>query len=503
MKRFTAKPDIASPRGISVIEVLISMGILAIGLLGVAAMFPVGSHYMERGDEYDRADAVAEAALNDAVASGLLDPENWLMFRPRNVRQEGYYVTSVPEYLNVGMELVSQRIEALPPITDLSQKEARSLAIHNIEQASGAPMAAEYGAVFVIDPLGVASGVVPAASTAPNKYKANESLSYFPAASNRTNLMASVAGTNTLQSNWWPWQNGWPVRRLTIRGPSIPGQTVAGLMADSLAMTSPAPVSGHPIPVSAAEQIVRSTDDLSVEFGDDADLPSQLLADEVTFAAGSPPVNVGSQSKGSYSWLLTVVPTTVEARNALASSGSGSSYDVSSVVLKGRALAETYDRAHPDELGGTQQLMLGERLAGARILSTGTSGGEIELYRQITGSGGGQPYELLDASNDAPWEELRAGGWVMLVGPHPQSTTKKPFLFAQWYRVVASDDSQVTGAALDGRVLGPTLALRGPDFPWQGTETITQDLRVIIVPAAVAVHTRTLQLSAGASWAPQ
>src|SRR3990172_9543175 len=63
--------------GISLTEVLIPMGILTIGLLGVAAVFPVGSFYMQKGDIPDRGSAIAQAAFADALARGLLNPSTW------------------------------------------------------------------------------------------------------------------------------------------------------------------------------------------------------------------------------------------------------------------------------------------------------------------------------------------------------------------------------------------------------------------------------------------
>ena len=67
-----------SPRhGVTLTEVLISIGILAVGLLGAAAMFPVGSYFMQKGEVADRGAAIAQAAFADLVARGDLNPENW------------------------------------------------------------------------------------------------------------------------------------------------------------------------------------------------------------------------------------------------------------------------------------------------------------------------------------------------------------------------------------------------------------------------------------------
>src|SRR5688500_17450233 len=64
--------------GISLLEVLISMFVLLFGLMGVAAVFPVGNHYAGRGDQYDRGAAMADAAFADLKARGILQPGAWL-----------------------------------------------------------------------------------------------------------------------------------------------------------------------------------------------------------------------------------------------------------------------------------------------------------------------------------------------------------------------------------------------------------------------------------------
>ena len=64
-------------RGISLLEVLISMFVLLFGLMGVAAIFPVGNHYAGRGEQFDRGSALAESAFADLKARGMLKPELW------------------------------------------------------------------------------------------------------------------------------------------------------------------------------------------------------------------------------------------------------------------------------------------------------------------------------------------------------------------------------------------------------------------------------------------
>ena len=70
--------SLLAPRpGISLLEVLISMFVLLFGLMGVAAIFPVGNHYAAKGDQYDRGAAMADAALAELKSRGLLRPQLW------------------------------------------------------------------------------------------------------------------------------------------------------------------------------------------------------------------------------------------------------------------------------------------------------------------------------------------------------------------------------------------------------------------------------------------
>ena len=53
MRSRSPQPPAPSPRAAAsrLTEVLIAMGILTLGLLGVASVFPVGSFYMQKADD--------------------------------------------------------------------------------------------------------------------------------------------------------------------------------------------------------------------------------------------------------------------------------------------------------------------------------------------------------------------------------------------------------------------------------------------------------------------
>lgn len=64
-------------RGISLMEVLIATFVLAIGLLGVAALLPVGRVAILETSKADRAGFVGRAALRDVKVRRMLDPNSW------------------------------------------------------------------------------------------------------------------------------------------------------------------------------------------------------------------------------------------------------------------------------------------------------------------------------------------------------------------------------------------------------------------------------------------
>ena len=150
------------------------------------------------------------------------------------------------------------------------------------------------------------------------------------------------------------------------------------------------------------------------------------------------------ESRGDYSWLATVVPSNVEARNALATDPSAYSYEVSVAVFYKRII---------DNL--TTEPILIERLTDAKVVSTGLSGGEMLI-------------EATDTNPD-PFGAVKVGKWLMICGPSPTSTSDRPQFVARWYRVLSvTDDASgiVTNSATQRLV-----ALRGPQWPWQPAAT--------------------------------
>ncbi|MBW3598289.1 MAG: hypothetical protein KY475_13580, partial [Planctomycetes bacterium] len=72
----TGNPRIS--RGVSVLEVLISIGVASIGLLGVILLVPLADHQMNRGFMLERASQTGVNAVRDFEARGMHDPTTWM-----------------------------------------------------------------------------------------------------------------------------------------------------------------------------------------------------------------------------------------------------------------------------------------------------------------------------------------------------------------------------------------------------------------------------------------
>lgn len=78
MSRHPAIPEAAiTRRGITLLEVLISLGILSVGLASVVALIPAGGSQAKKAMIEDRRGAMAAAAMADLVTRGMLDQSKW------------------------------------------------------------------------------------------------------------------------------------------------------------------------------------------------------------------------------------------------------------------------------------------------------------------------------------------------------------------------------------------------------------------------------------------
>jgi hypothetical protein len=476
---------------LSLTEVLIAMGILTLGLLGVASVFPVGSFYIQKADTSDRASAIAQSVMNDLMARGMLNPRSWYVMVPPSA-PSGVPATTFP----------SDGLAAPVPhpvnVNTVRTSFTRSLGLALNEAIGNQPAAAtdktivarQFGSAFVIDPLGISamgfkSGVAPSAF-------AHAPAALFPAMTyNAFGYYANSPSWST--SAWAPWYGGaggasasnipleWPVRRVTFR------QTSTGYHASQ----------------SIAEHYFRGSDDLVVDLPSRDDRPATQKWE--LSPSGTPAVR---QWTGDYSWIVTVVPATNAARDGMGSSPEAFDYDVSVVVFYKRVLPDdpdsTYVSLSADGKRFTSAMGANERAVKATVLSSGLNGGEMLL------TDWGDFYDSAGVRKWNAFDQLRTGQWIMICGPHPNSNVNysttppsgEPRLSLNWYQVVSIDKEgkgivdPVTGDAFDPNY-NRVVVLRGPQWPWQPTSDkadAANDLCAAICAGAVAVHTKTMRL---------
>jgi hypothetical protein len=228
-----------------------------------------------------------------------------------------------------------------------------------------------------------------------------------------------------------------------------------------------------------ASQLFRGGDDLVTDFPSRADRPPRqnwnLFDSNADNYVDAP---LARQKTGDYSWIVCVVPTTNDARDALSHNPEGFSYDVSVVVFYKRVLPF----APAGNFTSHTETAQHERSVGAQIVSTGLNGGELLLNDAV-----------IDRN---PFQQLRAGEWIMLCGPHPSSTNEEPRFVLNWYQVMAIDTE---GLPTTQRL----VTVRGPEWPWKPAPSLTyssspphlsNDLCVGIFRGAVAVHRKTVKL---------
>lgn len=438
--------------GISLTEVLIAMGILTVGLLGVAAIFPVAGFYMQKGEVADHGSAIAQAAFNELITRGMLNPESWLTMVPTNVNQPNatFNVDNKgnPNTLNRGSF-------TRPFAAALREAQGRNPTWTALDYSR------HFGGGFVIDPIGVGAF---AAIPGEGNLLSNRIAMPFP-----SSFVWWFNGWVANDYPWSPWSGQYnsPLRRVTLRDP-VTGWQLSDVMAD---------------------RMFRSSDDLSLELPAGQDKPSQQpidLADLDLDGRATEPL--ARQSRGDYSWLATVVPSTPQGLMALGNGPAGNSYEVSVVVFYKRSLPSML----PIDPADADNVAAEERMAAARIVSTGLSGGEILLQRHPR-----DPASI----TESPFKNLKTGRWIVLCGPHPSSTDARPLFVARWYKVLSIEKE--TNGIITDPANQRLITVRGPQWPWQPStdpNNLSNNLCVGIIPGAVAVHAKTVQIEGDSVW---
>ena len=129
-------------RGVTLLEVLISVFILIIGMLSVAALLPVAAHQMNVAQKLDRGASLGQAAFHDLKVRGDLNPQSWLL------NQEG--TGGTPEPIRA-VDLSTGTFQTVPATVDADTRYDPFPQPPFITGGTPGPMSPP----FVIDPLSV------------------------------------------------------------------------------------------------------------------------------------------------------------------------------------------------------------------------------------------------------------------------------------------------------------------------------------------------------------
>ena len=413
--------------GLSLLEILFSVFVLSIGLLGVAAVIPLGHHQMLEATKSDRAAACGRAGLHEIKTRGWINPLLW-----RQISVDEMDPTETPGF------------PGPPPIP-------RPYTRPVTRPGPGIRMRDS----FAIDPLFFVHQGLPDYDNSINPMAWR-----FP-------LDASSTVYDDNNNGGWEWRSR---QSSLIRVTVIPNANWYDTSTTDFVQR---------MPFSAASRIFTWRDDILFPVPDDPDdRPRQLvmadggegLAYPRRVATSLTPVT--AQADGNYSWMATVTPVIDGQAGDFPDDGVDpndpaerlrytyvdniSHYVVSVVVFYNRNFecpADLSDPEYPPQ----------ER--------------SLQVFFPGDGYGGGDVLLIADSSS-LPWLEVKKNDWLMLrglelVGPIDMAVTEarlQPYwrTVAKWYRVVAVDeivdgDDSTTDPIQSGST-GRYVTLSGPDW---------------------------------------
>lgn len=396
--------------GLSILEVMVSIGILVLGLLGVVALIPIAAQKLRQGIALDDATAVARAGIADIQAREGNNIRKWLRYQP------GAFAATAAGTMN-NLWGVQMQLDPYPPG-------------NNTPSAYVHPTWA-----FCIDPMMHESVLVQSATNRQPNYfpyqPQTPTAGVFPTA---TEIRNGLPSTNfgrmvrvTMNWNQVDWRQAFGSPPLTPATLNVGLANSMCLSPDDLLLTSP----GQEPADGVLGVTVAQTDAPASQF-------------DVSMSSWDTPAanRIKRNSESRLSWFATMVPLPGSMTSGLRY------YTLSVAVVERRDLIIDNTRETTvDQTEEQYQTVESERTAGVRFIGGGLGGGEVQLVSY-------QPTAALGLKN---LSRLREGNWIMVSGP------ANPTLghIYYWYRIGSIDPepSIVGGEAVR------TATLRGPDWP--------------------------------------
>lgn len=424
----------ARRRGLSILEVLVSIGILTLGLLGVIALIPIAAQHLRRGMALDDATATARAGLADFQARDAANIQRWLRYRADTAPTPPTPAGTLVNLWGVQFSNPTNAATYVDPSWS-----------------------------FCIDPLMYESvSVLPS----PNRnqtffpYQPRVGAGFpTPAQLNLAPDLGLPGRMIRVTLNWNP--INWRFRADAF--PSLPTDPTVfrtGL-AETMCVSQDDLLFYTP-----GEEPVEGLYSLSVA---DDDAPSEQYDISMRLWDDPTAPRVKRNYRGAISWFATLVP------QPGAVSGAGRYYTLSVAVAEGRDLVIDQSRqAGLDSTTESLQNVEGERACGIRFVGDGFGGGEVELVSYLPNVAAG----LKDLSR------LREGNWILVSGP----SNGTGHLY-YWYRIgtIETEPVVVGGQAIR------RATLRGPDWPGSFYPS-TGMAEAIIVANVINVFEQTIEL---------
>jgi prepilin-type N-terminal cleavage/methylation domain-containing protein len=469
-------PHFTPPRGLTLIEVLISMFVLLIGLLGVGMICQLGRLTLTETAKYDRAAACGRAGLRELRIRRMLDVTNWRDYKGNQISGAGYNaLATAGTATNAG-------------ITSFDPMDS-----------------------YCIDPIlfGQVNATAPNSLATIDRFPAMAAYNPPVCSMKRVTLGVTPVGptlTTGNQSTVWPTITSAAASRIFT-------------WRDDLAFDTTY------VPKLRPQRIYRNTNGIAQPGFESSVVAPYLLGPRTTPLYGETDLSAqGGGGMGGYSWVVTVTPAYQEM--ALLSAANATPplswsdrhlYNVSVVVFYKRDLTLPVQQSNTLSVNQSES---SERMVAVQFRNpTGYGGGDVTLT--ATSANAPVPGDFFNVKRD---------DWLLLCGQTcvyhsadlktSKTTVSTPGApvyanYFRWYRVVAIDDSN----ASINNPNDPTaqykrnVTLAGPDWPMMngaaGTALMNPSVLGkgtsavgVLVNNVVGVYSDVVTLESNRLWAP-
>ncbi|PQO42279.1 hypothetical protein C5Y93_28475 [Blastopirellula marina] len=479
----------------TLIEVMMSTMVVSLGILGLVALIPLGTHLTERGTRADRIAIVGERAFHEARIRGYFDPSRWI-------------APNTPPFTGTGPRFWEQTEGDFP-----------------------LPLRQPY----MIDPM----FFPPDNSGTSTVY--HDSRRFFPYT---TKLSYGIDMTDDDRQHTTLAK---PVRMLRLSvSPqpasddplSIPEARMAFESEDDLAFERPSDGEAPPIQSFYTRDAVKGTNNHNtsgVSTNRDGEIRRQaageytwmiMLTPEpldlyrvAPFAPTVPP-NPPTLSAAQAAWMHPPINTAASGSNSvmtgILNAAATNEYVASVLILKNRqgtiptgAVPSGGVTSGSDERWQTNERILRVDPS-SFVAASGGATGEIQIV-QYGGTREDAEERTLKASN---------GDWICLVRRMPSHDYNPPGTGTNtrrlprgdvylWYKIVMVDEVVDSTGSPTGTTAPFTryLTLSGPDWPVDNDSTVSnreplQPTHAIMVEGVVGVYTRNVRLQTPNLWTP-